>query len=46
MALHMACVLALHFLQEHDVRMQFAQSFAQLVQHHAAIELEKPLWIL
>ena len=41
MALHMPGVLALHFLQEQDVGIQFAQPFAQLVQHHAAIELRE-----
>jgi hypothetical protein len=36
-------VQALHFLQEDDVGRQLAQALAQLVHHHAAVELRKAL---
>jgi hypothetical protein len=38
-ALTVQRMLALHFLQEHDVGIQLAQPFAQFVQHDAAIEI-------
>ena len=33
----------LHFLQEDQVRPEFAQAFAQFVHHHAPVELRKTL---
>ena len=39
----MVRVLALHFLQEYDIGVQLAQAVAQLVQHHAAVELGEAL---
>lgn len=41
MALYMARVFALYFLQEHDVGIQFAQALAQFMQYHAPVELRK-----
>ena len=35
----MRVVHALHFLQEHDVRIELAQLLAQLVNHHAPLEV-------
>ena len=36
-------VQPLHFLQEHDVRPKRTQAAPQLMHHHVAIELRKPL---
>lgn len=41
--LGMVAVFALHFLQEYDVGIQLAQSFAQPVHHDAAIEVREAL---
>src|SRR5256885_8532542 len=38
-----ALVQSLHFLQEHEVRIELPQAFAQLVDHHAAIEMRQSL---
>src|SRR5947207_14153780 len=38
-----ALVQSLHFLQEHEVRIELPQAFAQLVAHHAAIEMRQSL---
>jgi len=38
-----AAVLTLHLLQENDVRVEQAQVVAQLVDHHAAVELREAL---
>ncbi len=38
-----AAVLPLHFLEEDDVRAEELQMIAQLVDHHAAVELRKAL---
>src|SRR2546428_747037 len=38
-----ALVQSLHFLQEHEVRIELPQAFAQLVDHHAAIEVRQSL---
>jgi hypothetical protein len=41
--LRVALVQAGNLLQEHDVRLERAQALAQLVDHHAAIELRQSL---
>src|SRR5207302_9339913 len=38
-----ALVQSLHFLQEHEVRIELAQAIAQFVDHHAAIEMRQSL---
>src|SRR5205814_4364123 len=38
-----ALVKSLHLLQEHDVRIELPQAFAQLVDHNAAIEMRQSL---
>jgi hypothetical protein len=38
-----ALVEALHLLQEHHIRIERGQAVAQLVNHHAAIEVRQPL---
>ena len=40
-SLGMALMLALCFLQEYDIGIQFAQTVAEFVQHNAAIEMGK-----
>ena len=42
-SLTMLCMFPLHFLQEHDIGIQFSQSLAQRVQHHTAIEIGEAL---
>src|SRR6185369_16124606 len=42
-ALRVAPVVALHFLQENDVRLERAQALAQLVDHHAPVERRQAL---
>ena len=42
-ALGMAFMAPLHFLQEHDIGIERAQTVAQLVHHHAAVELREAL---
>ena len=38
-----ALVQALHFLQEDHVRVERAQAVAQVVDHHAPVEVRQPL---
>ncbi len=38
-----ALVQSLYFLQEHEVRIELPQAFAQFVDHHAAIEMRQSL---
>src|SRR3989338_6488870 len=42
-ALGMARMLALHFLQKNDIGIQFTQAVAQLMQYYAAVEMRKTL---
>jgi hypothetical protein len=41
MALGMTQVFALHFLQKYDIRIQLAQTLAQLMDHKALVELRE-----
>ena len=42
-AQRVAMIESLHFLQEHDIRIERAQPVAQLVDHHPAVEMRQAL---